>query len=104
MVVLPLVGALVVALVPQSRVQSARMIGVVFSAAVGALSVWTMAEFDGADDGFQFVSKHEWIGDLGISWHLGVDGISLFLIVLTGLLFPLALVGVKPHHDEKSYT
>ena len=104
MVVLPLVGALVVALVPRNRVQSARLIGVVFSAAVGALSVWTMAEFDGGDDAFQFVSRHDWISDLGISWHVGVDGISLFLIVLTGLLFPLALVGVKPHHDEKSYT
>ena len=104
MVVLPLIGALLVALVPRNRLQSARLVGVVFAAATGALSVWTMVEFDAADDGMQFVSKHSWISDLGISWHLGLDGISLFLVVLTGLLFPLALLGVKPHHDEKSYT
>ena len=39
----------------------------------------------------------------GIGWHLGVDGISLFLIVLTGVLFPLAIVGIDAHHDEKPY-
>ena len=44
-----------------------------------------------------------WIERLGISWHLGVDGISLFLLVLTGLLFPLAILAVKPDHDPKPY-
>ena len=54
------------------------------------------------DAGFQFVAApvdRAW----GISWHLGVDGISLFLVVLTGVLFPLAIVGVDPHHDQKPY-
>jgi len=104
MVVLPALGALLVAVVPRNRLQSARLVGVIMSAAVGALSVWTMVAFDRHDDGMQFVSRHSWISDLGISWHLGIDGISLFLVVLTGLLFPLALLGVKPKHDEKSYT
>jgi NADH-quinone oxidoreductase subunit M len=104
LVVLPAIGALVVALIPSTRHAGARQVGLLFSAAVGALSVWTMVDFDRTDDGFQFVSKHSWISDLGISWHLGIDGISLFLVVLTGLLFPLAIVGVKPKHDEKSYT
>ena len=44
-----------------------------------------------------------WISDFGISWHLGIDGISLFLVVLSGLLFPLAIVAVAPHHDPKPY-
>ena len=48
-------------------------------------------------------SKHSWIEAWGISWHLGVDGISLFLVVLTGVLFPLAILGTDPHHDEKPY-
>ncbi len=46
---------------------------------------------------------HTWIEPWGICWHLGVDGISLFLVVLTGLLFPLAIVGIDPHHDERPY-
>ena len=40
---------------------------------------------------------------MGIAWNLGVDGISLFLVVLTGVLFPLALLGADPHHDAKPY-
>jgi NADH-quinone oxidoreductase subunit M len=104
LVVLPAVGALLVALVPKSRADLTRGIGIAMASIVGAISVWMLTQFDRSDAGFQFVSKHTWIGDLGISWHLGVDGISLFLVVLTGLLFPLALVAVKPHHDPKSYT
>jgi NADH-quinone oxidoreductase subunit M len=53
--------------------------------------------------GFEFVSKHSWISEWGISWHLGVDGISLFMVVLTGVLFPLVIVGIDPHHGHKSY-
>ena len=54
--------------------------------------------------GFQFVSQaHVDRATWGISWHLGVDGISLFLVVLTGVLFPLAILGADPHHDEKPY-
>jgi NADH-quinone oxidoreductase subunit M len=45
-----------------------------------------------------------WIKEWGISWHLGVDGISLFLVVLTAVLFPFALAGADPHHDVKAYT
>ena len=104
LVVLPAVGALLVALTPRRRGDVSRLIGVCTSAIVGAMSVWLVAQFDAQDDGMQFLSKHEWIESLGISWHLGVDGISLFLVLLTGLLFPLALWGVKPHHDPKPYT
>ena len=104
LVVLPAIGALLVAVLPKRRAGAARLAGVLVSAAVGAMSVWTMVSFNRHDAGFQFVSNHSWISDLGISWHLGLDGISLFLVVLTGLLFPLAIVGVKPKHDEKSYT
>ena len=67
------------------------------------MSVWLLVSFETGEAGYQFVSKHTWIESWGISWHLGVDGISLFLVVLTGLLFPLSLVGVDPHHDDKPY-
>jgi NADH-quinone oxidoreductase subunit M len=104
LILLPVFGAVLVALVPKARGEVARLIGVASSAATGALSVWLLTQFETHDAGFQFTSNHSWIKDLGISWHLGVDGISLFLVVLTGLLFPLALWGVKPHHDPKPYT
>src|SRR3546814_7951386 len=34
---------------------------------------------------------------------VGIDGISLFLVVMSGLLFPLAMIAVTPHHDQKPY-
>jgi NADH-quinone oxidoreductase subunit M len=104
LVVLPLLGALFVAVLPKQRTAGARLAGFVVMSVVGALSVWLLTAFDEHDAGFQLVSNRSWISDLGIGWHLGVDGISLFLVVLTGLLFPLALIGVTPKHDEKSYT
>jgi NADH-quinone oxidoreductase subunit M len=104
LIVLPAVGALVVALVPHTREGLARQVGVAFAAATGVLSIYVVVDFELGESGFQFVSRHQWIEGFGIDWHLGVDGISLFLVLLTGLLFPLALVGVKPHHDPKPYT
>jgi len=103
LILVPAIGALLIALVPRGRGDVARLVGVSASAATGALSVWLVTQFDRHDAGFQFTSDHLWIKDLGISWHLGVDGISLFLVLLTGLLFPIALWGVKPHHDPKPY-
>ena len=45
------------------------------------------------DGGFQLVSNHEYTGtSLGVHWYLGVDGISIFLVLLTALLFPLAII------------
>jgi NADH-quinone oxidoreductase subunit M len=103
LVLLPAVGALVVALVPRSRVGMHQLLAVLFSSVVGAISVYVLATFDTANDGFQFTSTQQWISDLGIGWVAGIDGISLFLVVLTGLLFPLVMVAVDPGHDHKPY-
>jgi NADH-quinone oxidoreductase subunit M len=103
LILVPAVGALAVALVPNARAELHRGVALMFSVATGALAVYLLAAFDKADAGYQFETNRSWISDFGISWHLGVDGISLFLIVLTAVLFPIALVGSTPHHDAKSY-
>ncbi len=103
LVVLPGLGALAVSLLPKRRPELARLTAVLVAAATGALSLWLLAAFETGEAGFQFVSRHVWIEDLGISWHLGVDGISLLLVVLTGILFPIAMLGAAPHHDAKPY-
>ncbi len=104
LVVIPVIGAVLVALAPRDRGELARLIGLVTTISVGAMSVHLLTRFETSDAGFQFVSRHIWIDQLGISWHLGVDGISLFLVILTGLLFPLVLVAVTPRRDPKPYT
>ena len=102
-IAVPFVGALVVALVPKGRAELHRLVALLFASGSGAISVWLLAAFDRHDAGFQFEVNRTWIADFGISWHLGIDGISLFLVVLTGLLFPLAIIAVAPHHDPKPY-
>src|SRR3954454_10896617 len=103
MVLLPAVGALVVAVMSSRRPEWVKLTGLVFAIATGAMTIWMLGAFETGDTGYQFQSQHTWIKEWGIGWHLGVDGISLFLIVLTGVLFPIALLGADAHHDEKSY-
>jgi NADH-quinone oxidoreductase subunit M len=101
--VVPAVGALLVALVARARPDIVRQLAFATSALSGVLSVWMLVNFETGDSGFQFVESATWITDFGIGWRLGVDGISLFLVVLTGVLFPLAIIAVVPEHDPKPY-
>ena len=103
LILVPAVGALAVALVPNARAELHRGVALMFSVGTGALAVYLLAAFDKADAGYQFETNRSWISDFGISWHVGVDGISLFLVVLTAVLFPIALLGSTPHHDAKPY-
>ena len=103
LVVLPLVGAVMVSLMNKAQAEQIKLVALVFSLVTGALSVFMLAKFPSGQAGFQFVSQQSWVSEWGISWHLGVDGISLFLVVLTGVLFPLVIIGINPHHDQKPY-
>ena len=103
LVVLPLVGAVMVSLMNKAQAEQIKLVALVFSLVTGALSVYMLAKFPSGQAGFQFVSQQSWVSEWGISWHLGVDGISLFMVVLTGVLFPLVIIGIDPHHDQKSY-
>ena len=103
-VLLPAVAAALVALVPRERADLIRAVAMVAAVATGVLTAVLAVDFEVAAPGFQFVSDHVWIGDFGISWILGVDGISLFLVVLTGVLFPIALAATRVQRDLKAYT
>ena len=104
LIVVPAVGALLVACLPRRRPELLKLVAVATSVIVGGMSVWLLKGFDathGAE--MQFTSQADWISDLGIQWLLAVDGISLFLVVLTGVLFPIALLAVDPGHDDRAY-
>ncbi|MDQ3470641.1 MAG: NADH-quinone oxidoreductase subunit M [Actinomycetota bacterium] len=103
LVLVPVGGALATAVTGNRRPELVKLVGLLASVLTGALSIWLLVAFEAGAEGFQFVSKHPWIEPWGISWHLGVDGISLLLVALTGILFPLAIVGTDPHHDHKRY-
>jgi NADH-quinone oxidoreductase subunit M len=103
LVLAPAIGSLLVMLFATRRADLVKLVALVASVFTAGLSIWMMVAFKTSDDGFQFVSRHIWIPPWGISWHLGVDGISLFLVVLTGVAFPVVVAGTDPHHDQKRY-
>ncbi len=87
---LPLLTAVSIALV--RREDFAKLASVVVSGVVFLLSLVLFFSFDFSKEGFQFETKLSWIPTLGISYHLGVDGMAISLIVMTALLFFAAFV------------
>src|SRR5262249_27533465 len=94
LIVLPIVGAIVLALVPddESNDKVIQRIALVVSLLVFAETLLLWSRFNPGSGEFQFTEHHPWIPSFGISYFLGVDGISLFLLVLTAFLTPLALL------------
>jgi NADH-quinone oxidoreductase subunit M len=100
---LPLAAAIVVALIPKARTDLVKLVALGGAVATAALTVYMAYDFATGTAAFQFQTQHVWISSFGISWHLGVDGISLFLVLLSALLFPLSMIGPTIHGDQKSY-
>ncbi len=67
------------------------------------ISLAVLATFASGSGGFQLVSSHAWISSLGIRWTLGVDGISLFLVLMTSVLFPVALAAAGPRRRDPAF-
>jgi NADH-quinone oxidoreductase subunit M len=92
LIVTPTIGAVVVALLPERRPEYVRIVGYAFAVATLALALFLLADFETGRAGYQFGESERWIGDLGVRYRVGVDGISLFMVVLTALLFPIGLL------------
>ena len=84
---LPMVGALVVLLAPGA----AKPIAFVTTLVVFALSMLLWANFDGHSAAFQFVEQSRWLGN-NITYHMGVDGLSMLFVVLTAGLMPFCIL------------
>ena len=87
----PLVGALMVLLLPDKGKLPAG-VALTFSLVTFFLTLHLPAHFDPGAAGFQFVQDFSWIANPAIRYHVGVDGLSLWLVVLTGLLAPVGVL------------
>jgi NADH-quinone oxidoreductase subunit M len=92
---LPLVGVFFLLIVPGNddlAKNNMRRIALATTLVTFIFSLVMWAMFDSSNPGFQFVQNHSWIGDNVIGYRMGVDGISILFIVLTGLLMPMCVL------------
>ncbi|HXS87267.1 MAG TPA: NADH-quinone oxidoreductase subunit M [Mycobacterium sp.] len=89
---LPLVGAVVIILVPPGGRQFAKWLGVAVSVVVLALSIALAVAFKAGGPTYQFTESHPWIPAFGAGYTIGVDGIALMLVLVTTILVPILLV------------
>src|SRR5262245_40339980 len=94
LIALPIVGSLVLLVLRDDEHNEGviRRIALIVAGLVFAETLLGWGRFDSSVGDFQFVERHAWIPAFGISYAVGVDGISLLLLVLTGFLTPLALL------------
>jgi len=91
---LPLVGAFLILLIREDgngarrNIRNVALLTTVFTF---VLSLFIWAGFDASSPGFQMVEKSEWLGS-GISYHMGVDGISMLFVILTTFLMPFCIL------------
>jgi NADH-quinone oxidoreductase subunit M len=102
---LPIVAAIVCLVVPRSAANLAKGIGLAASLATFAISLGILQRFDDGAAGFQLIESHPWIRQWGIHYALGVDGISLWLVLLTTLLAPVVFLSSwnSIHKHPKEY-
>jgi proton-translocating NADH-quinone oxidoreductase chain M len=92
LILIPLIGSFLVLFIPSQYKETIKVIVLSFSLAEFLLSLMMWMSFDNSSSRFQFVEVYNWIESSNIVFYLGVDGISLFFILLTTLLIPICLL------------
>jgi NADH-quinone oxidoreductase subunit M len=96
LVFLPVVGAIACMALPAAREKSAVIVATVFAVANMALSLLLFARFDRGTDDLQFVTQKTWIdadyAGFNVQYAVGVDGLSVTMVLLTGMLFVVAVL------------
>ncbi len=103
--VLPLAFALILPVMTERGSVLPRIVTMVGMLGVLALSVTIFVGYDGSTDPQLLAVNVPWIASLGVNFHLGVDGMNIYLMLLTSLLFPvvLACTWKTAHADKKLY-
>jgi NADH-quinone oxidoreductase subunit M len=92
LIALPVAGAVLVALTRRESVSLQRSLGLAVSTLAFLASLLLVARFRDVA-GMQFTEQRPWVPAWGISYHVGIDGLSLWLVILTTFLTPLCLLG-----------
>ncbi|HSR15822.1 MAG TPA: NADH-quinone oxidoreductase subunit M, partial [Gemmatimonadales bacterium] len=92
LVLLPIAGGVILLLMPRGRPELALPTAIALSFLPLGAAGYLLWEFEVGEAGFQFVERVAWYDAWGVSYHVGIDGISLLLVVLTAILFPISLL------------
>ncbi|MDK1097056.1 MAG: NADH-quinone oxidoreductase subunit M [Actinomycetota bacterium] len=104
LIALPIVGAIVVALLPKRRTELVYPIALGMSIPPLVVAMYVLVNFRVGDAAFQFAENVVFTDAFGIGWIVAVDGISLFMVVLTALLFPISIAASRSiTSNVKSY-
>jgi len=82
----PLIGAAVIALVPSKSENLIKWLAVISTAVPLALALLLIGHFDTAQAGMQFVEQGQWIPSINVEYHMGIDGLSILMVLLTAML------------------
>ena len=97
---IPLVGAVVLLLIPRQKRQVLLTVSLFSSLAAFVWSMTLFQAFDAGNGEMQFVERLTWMPAFGIAYSVGIDGISLFLVLLTTFLMPLAILASWPVQEK----
>jgi len=89
---LPLIGCIIIFFIPKENSLKIKQTGLNISLLTFILSLYLWINFDNSTANFQFVTKIDWIPYSNLSFSLGIDGISLFFVILTTFLIPICLL------------
>jgi NADH-quinone oxidoreductase subunit M len=107
LILLPAVGAAALGLLSLDKTLQREIpyvVALLFSLVTAVIAVMAFITMRVHDGGFQLVSNHQYTGtSLGVHWYLGVDGISILLVLLTALLFPLAIILGRNRQNTRAY-
>jgi len=92
LILLPLLGSIIILFIPKEKILTIKKIGLNTSIITFVFSLYLWLEFDNSTSNFQFVHKLNWIPSYNLNLSLGIDGISLFFILLTTFLIPICIL------------
>jgi len=97
----PIIGAVIILFMKESQTVLIRIFGLLISLFAFAVSLYPYFNFDYTNPDFQFIHKVLWVESLDISYHVGADGISVLLILLTTFITPITLLSSWKAIDKK---
>ncbi|MTA98382.1 MAG: NADH-quinone oxidoreductase subunit M, partial [Actinobacteria bacterium] len=97
---LPLVGVLVIALLPKGNNELIKRAALAITSIVAIASLFLATGFDKTQTSFQFVQSNKWISAFNINFAVGIDGISLVLVLLSTILVPIVVLATWHESDS----